>query len=215
MSKFLGPVHHWLHNKIAQQEHMELMWEGQVKELLSAAAQEQFQLYDTQFGAPNPLEDLASSIDEGNIHGWLQVRIAKAETRFALKYTLAVNEKPEETKKLAIQVNQAAAKEAAEQTKAAGAWNGDLEQAYKLLNNIVLEGMPCDHAGAVVLKEEKQLKWQNNRCLHERYWVDANGSVENHHAIRDAYNTAFFSALGNIAYNREPQGVTTLYTISF
>ena len=83
MSRFLGPIHHWLHSKILLQERIETSVEARLLE--SGIDLGSIKHWDEEYGPANPDEQLEGAIDTQNIHGWLQKRIQMAETRFAGK----------------------------------------------------------------------------------------------------------------------------------
>lgn len=199
MSRFLGPIHHWLHTKITSQERLELAVMSKIQEagLDITVAEESNQ----RFGAPTPDEVLETVIDTNNIHGWLQQRIQQSETRFADKITKLKALHGAVISDLAKEVYAAEGASYAELLKADNYWDGSLQAAHKLLHNYILEGMPCDQAGAITVNETNQLQWQNNRCLHTQYWQAVSGEAEHHHLLRDAFSTAYFETLGNIEYS--------------
>ena len=84
MSMFLGPIHYWLYNKINNQEKLTaaIASEASKKGWISDAA-----AYTKELPA------IESVIDESNIHGWLQLQITDAETRYASKRLLLTSER--------------------------------------------------------------------------------------------------------------------------
>ena len=78
MSKFLGPIHFWVYNKIQIQQEI-------VTEIIAlngdSAAQLQAEL-DQRYGI-SETRPLEAVIDEGNIHGWLQINVTRAEYKLA------------------------------------------------------------------------------------------------------------------------------------
>ena len=83
MSAFLGPIHHWLYHKIQFQEE----W---IQSILNAAEQNGWGSFAEKLDAdcgPADLRSLEESIDQGNIHGWLQQKIHVEEARFAVLVT--------------------------------------------------------------------------------------------------------------------------------
>lgn len=81
MSMFLGPIHHWLYNKIITQEKMvQVVLAFNEAENLVENLEEQLKetCGELHQGA---LEDM---IDVSNIHGWLQHQVNIVEERFCL-----------------------------------------------------------------------------------------------------------------------------------
>ncbi len=212
MSKFLGPIHHWLHSKILLQERIELS----VEENLSKAGIDTSSVkhFDKKYNSPNPDEQLEAAIDTQNIHGWLQKRIQLAETRFAGKITELKALNGDKVLEIASSVFENYANTLANQLNENEIWDGNLESAHKLLHNQILEGMPCDQAGAIILNETDTLKWKSDICLHKVYWEQVNGDINDHHTFRDTFNEAFFKTLGNLKYKRTVDSGTTYYQIN-
>lgn len=214
MSRFLGPIHHWLHQKITIHDSLEIEWQ---KKMLSTGnidddMNEQLFEYDDVHGAPNPSESLEDAIDTNNIHGWLQQRITKSETRFAAKLSYLIRKEVPAALDLAKDVYAAFGSTCGESVRDSG--NVDLSVAYKQLNNYVLEGMPCDNVGAVTSQDDDHLTWIATRCLHKGYWDAVGGDVANYHILRDAFNTAYFNAINGISYSRVDNGDGSTYTIN-
>lgn len=214
MSRFLGPIHFWLHNKIQIHDSLEIQWQKQMlsKGLITDEINEQLFTYDDVHDAPNPEESLEQSIDTNNIHGWLQQRITKSETRFAAKLSYLIKTQGDVALKEAESVYASYGKTCGETVRESDG-DIDLGLAYKQLNNYVLEGMPCDNVGAVTEQDDDHLTWIATRCLHKGYWEAVNGDVANYHVLRDAFNTAYFKALGNFTYDRKESGDGSTYTI--
>lgn len=201
MSRFLGPIHLWLHNKIALQEEIELS-------VTSALAEKNYDLsvieaFDAQYGLPNPSEQLENVIDTQNIHGWLANRIANAETRFAAKLTHLNKVYGEDVLETAKLVYSGYGESIGTAISESGRYDGSLTTAHKLLHDYVLEGMPCDRAGGITHQSDESLDWQSLRCLHESYWQLIGGSVQNHYVLRDSFSKSFFNTLDNIAYKHD------------
>lgn len=211
MSRFLGPIHYWLHNKITFLESVERTIENTLEQ--EGLALESIKSWDEKYGAPNPTEDLETVIDQGNIHGWLQRRIGFAETRFAGKISTLKAIHGDLAPQLALNVFAKEGKEAAASMIEAQAWDGSLQGAHKLLNNFVLEGMPCDQASAITQNDPNALVWQGNRCLHSQYWHAVDGDVSHHYAFRDAFSEAFFDAL-KLNYTHVSNADNHTYTIT-
>lgn len=211
MSKFLGPIHHWLHSKIMLQEAMEVATEQHLSSL--GYSLDALSTWNERYGAPNPSENLESVIAQDNIHGWLQHRISFAETRFAGKVTTLAAAHGSDVLNEIQPIFEQFASETARQLLENGVWDNSLQSAHKLLHNQILEGMPCDHAGAVTINEENLFQWRSDRCLHQGYWVAVDGDAKHHYVLRDAFNGAFLKSLGGLSYARTEQNGSTYYQI--
>ena len=170
--------------------------------------------WDDRYGAPNPEEILEEVINQGNIHGWLQQRITQAETRFAGKVTdLYAAHGPAVMHDITSAFENYAV-QAAAHIRQAGDWDGSLQGAHKQLHNFILEGMPCDQAGAVTINESEVFQWKADRCLHQGYWQTVSGNPEHHYLFRDSFNEAFLKTLGGIRYARKPQDGVQYYQMN-
>ncbi len=186
MSAFLGPIHHWLYNKIQIQE-------GLIQYLLVSlsdrAVAEQLETEITdQFGRL-PEGDLASVIDETNIHGWLQGQIAVVERRLAYVITeiktqnrLTLNEICD----LAFEYGRNKTSQTAE----------TMEEAYQVLENNLLNGMPCDHVNQIMTTTVDSFIWERTTEIHEQYWLEVNGDVSDYYAVRDALSEGILNDAG-------------------
>lgn len=212
MSKFLGPIHFWLHSKITLQEAMEVASEKNFAE--AGYDLSTLEKWNELYGAPNPMENLEEVINQDNIHGWLQKRIGFAETRFAGKVTQLKGVYGEEVLELVKPVFSEFAKETARQINAEDRWDESLQGAHKILHDQILEGMPCDHAGAVTINETDIFQWKSDRCLHQGYWLAVDGNPADHYVLRDVFNSSFLKQLGDLKYQRVVENGVTYYQLN-
>ena len=157
MSKFLGPIHYWLYGKIGHQE-----------ELTRAFADlaEKNGWLEKASDYTRELPALESVIDEGNIHGWLQARIADAETRYAALVLAIVSEK--DVQRLS-QLQQAAFVFGRASTLDTGV---SPEEAYKAFDSFFVNGMPCDRVNVIIVNDADVLTWQETKNVHGAYWPE-------------------------------------------
>jgi hypothetical protein len=202
MSAFLGKIHYWLHNKIRYSEQMEesiIKW-AKEKENLPV---EQWQTDIVgKYGAPLGDEPLEEIIDTSNIHGWLQDKISRAELRQAALITNIINVSEEYIKDLKELFRQDGFMK--------GAFANEKypistpEDVYKVLNEYVLEGMPCDPIDRRIESSEEVYKWLTSYCIHEQYWNEIGGDIKNFYVLREAWVTAFVDGLNRgFAYEAE------------
>ncbi len=183
MSAFLGPIHYWLYNKVTLQENL-------IDEIITLAKENNYDsdLSDTlanQFGKPEnlPLEEI---IDSSNIHGWLQEKIALSEHRLAFSVTTLLNQdrsRLEELKELFFNWGQ---KHAVEE-------GSTVEDAFKLLNDTLIDGMPCDWVNEVINESADEVVWKRTLDVHGRYWADVNGNVDDYYTLRQEIIKGIFS----------------------
>ncbi len=198
MSKFLGKIHYWLFNKVRYAE--------QLEEKLEAFAFEQGILETAQwkseilskFGLPAGEEPLESIIDTTNIHGWLQEKIIGVESRQAAWITHLINLNSS-YKNAIISIFEQDGAEKGSAAKEQYAVNSTSDM-YKVLNDFILEGMPCDAVDSVVENEENSFVWVSTRCLHRQNWDAVEGNIEIFYELRSSWIKSFVRAFDG-AYN--------------
>ncbi len=176
MSAFLGPIHIWLYNKIKFQDEI-------VKDIAKAVLTKEeeielLSLMDERFGV---LEEgnLADIIDQNNIHGWLQDRIKVVENHLAFLVTAVTREHSEKIREIS-DVAYKYGKEHAVKNELS------VKEVYDYLDNILLNGMPCDRVNDVINVEENSVTWNQTVDIHEPYWESNNGNVEYYYEIRES-----------------------------
>lgn len=180
MSKFLAPIHSWLFNKI------------QVSESLEKQMLDSLQLQNAPFvadlyrtaGSPLPDSPLEDLIDQGNIHGWLQNRIHMTESRLAALVTWQLHENPVVLSDLR-RIWSKAGTELAESLELSTPMTA--EELYKLVQDVILEGMPCDRVSQVTAVEEKSVEWVTTSCLHQGYFKAVDGDVAHYYTLRESF----------------------------
>ena len=194
MSRFLAPIHGWLFNKIKVAESLEKdlinSYRGVYGEQLDIIENKINEKYGEPLG-DGLIEDL---IDSGNIHGWLQGKIAGAETRQAELLGDLIKKYGEEVEKIAFTAFNNQASELATQAK--DIYESDTApKIYEAINAYVLEGMPCDNVNNVAIKEVDILEWKNTKCLHVGYWEAADAPVETLYSLRFSWIKTFVETM--------------------
>ena len=199
MSRFLGPIHHWLYNKIKLYEELEAKIIVEIKEKIDPQIVDASESLISKIGSPMPNKSLEEIIDTDNIHGWLQSKIVTAETRQAALITHIVfkygNEGLEKVKEIYRVQGMECGKDASERYDVYSA-----PQIYKALNNYVLDGMPCDHATNVTINEQDHIQWKVSNCLHKGYWEQVGGDLDNFYELRNIWVASFVSNV-NASYS--------------
>lgn len=190
MSAFLGPIHFWLYNKIKIQNNI-------VEDILDLAEKDNLslrkELYESYGdGEIRPLDEV---IDVGNIHGWLQNKISMVEYKLALAVTSLLSKNPQKINDIKAIFKQNGVDNSTlnEQTK--------IDEAFKAINDTLLDGMPCDHVNAVVNQNENEAVWKRYECVHSKYWDSANGDVSIYYGLRDEFIIGLLSK-ANIRYEK-------------
>lgn len=143
-----------------------------------------------------PLEEglIEDLVDSSNIHGWLQNKIATAETRQAELLGDLIKKYGEEAEKVAFKVFNNQASELG--TKARDIYESDsAPKIYEALNAYILEGMPCDNVNNVTTKEFDILEWKNTKCLHRGYWEVAGAPIETLYSLRFSWIKTFIETI--------------------
>lgn len=176
MSAFLGPIHFWVYNKIQIQQgivdNIIEAFEGMVPGLKEKL--------DSEYGGTErrPLEQV---IDESNIHGWLQKNVTQAEFKLAESVTTIIGKDPEAIgtiKKIFWEKG----KELSGKIEKSNA-----SSAYKVLNDSLLDGMPCDHANNLLENSEEKVVWQRNICVHRDFWEAVGGEIDIYYSLREEF----------------------------
>ena len=189
MSAFLGPIHYWLYNKIKLQESL-------IENILEASTinnwcQDLRSEVEASFGKTDT-RALEEIIDQNNIHGWLQGRISQAESKLAFAVTKIIEKNPEyilELKKIAY--NFGVLNKVSENLTAI--------ECYKLLNDTLIDGMPCDRVNEVIESDDDQVVWKQNSCVHSDYWENIGGDISVYYALRYEIIRGMF-AKSNLEY---------------
>jgi len=190
MSRFLGPIHHWLYNKIKLYEELETEIIKNIEGELNTNLKELVEELTGKIGEPIPDKPLEELIDTNNIHGWLQGRINIAETRQAALITELINRFQDK----ALDVIKKTYEEQGRNCGKDAAYNYDVSTAqllYKALNNYILDGMPCDNVNNITLNEEDRLQWKVHKCLHKGYWINVGGDTNVLYELRKIWTISF------------------------
>lgn len=176
MSAFLGPIHFWVYNKIQIQQ-------GIVEEIIKLSdglEQGLREELDAEYGISEkrPLEMV---IDEGNIHGWLQNNVSQGEYKLAYSVTVLTKKNPEILRKIEL-IFEGKGKEQSSSVTIDSA-----KEAYKLISDSLLDGMPCDHASTVLEENEEKVIWKRNTCVHKKYWDEVGGDINIYYSLREAF----------------------------
>lgn len=188
MSKFLGPIHYWLYNKINIQNNI-------VEDILDLSQNDSLrnELYEKyNDGDLKPLDEV---IDTGNIHGWLQNQIYLVEYKLAFAVTDILNRNPEKIEDLKAIFKNNGIKSSPLNNEST------MEEAFKAVNDTLLDGMPCDHVNAVVNQDENVAVWKRYECVHSKFWDEANGDVSIYYNLRDEFIEGLMTP-ANIKYEK-------------
>ncbi|SFG47256.1 hypothetical protein SAMN04487761_12115 [Lachnospiraceae bacterium C7] len=177
MSLMLGPIHTWLFRKIKLQN--ELVDNIIAKSIELKYIEDDFKdMIDRRYGV---LEDgdLADICDSSNIHGWLQSRITLVENRLAFTVTFITDgneDRITDITGVAYDFGKRYPKEKLEK----------VDDAYKFLGDVLVNGMPCDRVNSVVSSDDNSILWEQTVDIHGPYWECISGNMEFYEAIKEA-----------------------------
>jgi len=176
MSLFLGPIHHWLYNKVQVASERSLSIEDAFKHAFGDEADPLLHELDDKFPAfPTglPLEDI---IGNSPIHTFLQGVIKMVETREGAIVRAFVDKYGDKAKEIACKATGEEGQRAGE--KARGEIDpNDLKSIYKALYDHQLDGMPCDQ-GAAPEFDGDTIKIRQSECLHRDNWKEAGAPLD-------------------------------------
>lgn len=177
MSAFLAPIHFWMYDKILIAQ--ELTFKLEEKFLNKEEREDVESLFPGLYS-----KDLEEVIDQSNIHGWLHTAVSNVEIRFAyiVKTLLDKCISLEEIKKVAFEYGKTFPEQEV----------SSLKDAYELLMDILLDGLPCDVSINVAREEEKELEFVLYNDIHKQYFNEFDLEVSLYHEIREAFVNGIF-----------------------
>ena len=190
MSLFLGKIHFWLFDKIKCFEDLE-------NEIINFASQKGIkkdlhidEMYEL-IGYPTEDRPLDELIDTTNIHGWLQLQIQKAEKRqaYLIKNIKSINENYIEELKTVFENH------GRKMAKLVEISPQSPEEVYTILNNFLLEGMPCDKTVDFFNNDEERISFSFIRCLHKKYWDEFDADIKDYYTLRNCWIFGFINSL--------------------
>jgi len=203
MNAFLGPIHYWMYQKIKLVNDREQLLYAKAYEMCGEIAEElRTGIWET-YGSPPPEADLADLIDRNNIHGWLQRQVTLAEVREAALVRDLADHCGQPALELAVEIfaAQAAACGAAERKQ--GKYDaGSAAGIYAALNDIRLNGMPCDQPDTLMEDTIEKAVWESGPRLQESSWEKAGVDPAVMHPLYQEWVAAFVSGMnpGFICY---------------
>lgn len=177
MSAFLGPIHFWLYNKIQFQENL-------IDELVAYVTAKGWSDKADQYVSMDRRK-LDEVIDEANIHGWLQSRIHDAEGRYAALVLDAAGDDAEKFDALKQAAHDFGVKQGLQAATA--------PEAFHRLDDLLLDGMPCDQVNRVRESDDARIAWDRTMDLHSDFWQ---GHGDRYYALRQALVDGLLSATG-------------------
>ena len=175
MSKVLGAIHHWLYRKIEFQNGLV----ERLSDMITRKGHDHGILAEMEqkYGIIKK-GSLENIIDNSNIHGWLQTEIAATENRLAFLVTSTAAAWPE-----CMSDIMNIAYEYGRSRKLSG--ENSAEDVYRYLDDLLLNGMPCDKVNALVSQNQRAVVWKQTADIHARYWEALQGDVRYYYDVRE------------------------------
>lgn len=177
MSAFLAPIHFWMYDKILIAQGLTFVLEE--KFLNKEESEESESLFPALIS-----KDLEEVIDQSNIHGWLHTAVSNVEIRFAYVIKKLIDKEIpiEEIKKFVFEYG----------TTFPEYEISSLQDAYELLMDTLLDGLPCDVSISVIREEENELEFVLYNDIHKQYFNEFDMEVSLYHEIREAFVNGLF-----------------------
>ena len=174
MSAFLGPIHYWLYNKIQLQEEL-------IRDIAAYGEKSGWAVFSEKHleekTVNKELRPLNELIDVMNIHGWLQERVQDAESRYALLVTSILSEDPERLSSLEELAFQFGKERAIDPSS-------DAVDAYRKLDDSLLNGMPCDRVNVITEQDPSRTSWVQEEDIHAPFWNAVGGDPSVYYRLR-------------------------------
>lgn len=154
MSLFLGRIHYIMYDKILFQEEI-------LDNLLNFLEEEKRNELKKDLDEEFPLEkgNLEDIIDESNIHGWLNERVVRSENRLAKAVSILLRDFDlEKLKNKFFEIG-----------KNYKAGEAPME-VFSFITSKFLDGMPCDHALAILKNDEDEFVFTVLSDVHKSIW---------------------------------------------
>ena len=170
MSLFLGRIHYIMYDKILFQEEI-------LDNLLNFLEEEKRNELKKDLDEEFPLEkgNLEDIIDESNIHGWLNERVIRSENRLAKAVSILLKDFDlEKLKNKFFEIG-----------KNYKAGEAPME-VFSFMTSKFLDGMPCDHALAILKNDDDEFVFTVLSDVHKNIWKDY-VSPEIYWILRDSF----------------------------
>lgn len=175
MSMFLGPIHYWLFGKIKIVESRRDAYISALKGKFGDKAVGLIEGLNKDYGAR--LDDgqaLENIVGNNPIHGFLQSLIQKVEMGEGKLVAAAFDKFNGDAFNLLLEASEKHGKETGERAlKEKGISDPSAEDVFNLLNDYLLEGMPCDQAAFAHPKSQNSFDLEHKMCLHSQNWKAA------------------------------------------
>lgn len=152
MMEMIGPKPRWEYRKI------ELLNELN-GDIAAEAEKNGWNLSDTY---TVNMPDLDRDCDPMNVHGWIQNMLDLVESNLAGITEEILRQHPEAMDALKETAYRFGYRHAEDVT--------DALHAYQLLDDVLLNGMPCDDVNEVTKQSSDHVSWHEKQDMHGKYW---------------------------------------------
>lgn len=170
MSKYLGPIHNWLYEKIKLQDNFN-------EYIISSISNDELtNKVHLKYSALSTKE-LVDQINTENIHAWLQEKVDYVEYKFAYIISIVINENItniDKLKNIAFQFGKNLTLNNSSSSK----------DIYNSLNDLLLDGMPCDNVNTILSEDKSELLLRQNINIHSKYFNSFSLDIEVYNIIR-------------------------------
>ncbi len=193
MSLFLGPIHHWMFNKI-------LILESRAFSIASAmegAGVESAAVGKavSDYGEKLAGRDLGEMLGDNSIHQFLYGLIAKIQIFEASLVDLA-----KDSWDLVLKTAESHGRQTAvNAVRVSGARTDSLEDIYRLIHDNQLEGMPCDPGAETAVLTPGKLGYFHSTCNHIPNWEYTGVDIKRMCAITNAWIKGFIAGVNGKA----------------
>lgn len=172
MSMFLGPIHFWMYDKILIAQRLTFLIEKEF--LTDSEKQENENLFSSVIDG-----DLEEIIDQNNIHQWLNQAVTQVELRFSftIKRIIDKNISIDKVKEIAFSYGESFEKYDIKTPK----------QAYELLMDTLLDGLPCDVSISIIKEEDNSLEFVLHNDIHKEFFKEFEIDNQIYHQIRESF----------------------------
>lgn len=192
MMEMIGPKPRWQYKKITMLNELN-------QDLVKTAENDGITMPDSYV---REMEDLDSACDPNDVHGWIQAKLDVVEKNLADICTTVLEEKPyalNDLKKTAYLFGYRYSQ-----------MTPDALSAYQLLDNVLLNGMPCDAVNMVDETSPEKVVWHEAMDMHSKYWKDSSVYRE----IRNEVIRGLLSkSPASYDYNNGSQMITVTETV--
>ncbi|NTV78135.1 MAG: hypothetical protein HGA25_03070 [Clostridiales bacterium] len=77
------------------------------------------------------------------------------------------------------------------------------QDAYKIINDCLLDGMPCDHVNQSVEAGPDLMIWDQTENIHKKYWDEVEGDIELYQKLRERFMMGTLAGSNLVFESRE------------